>query len=207
MLLQYVIEHVTGKGIEALAKEKVFNPLQMKNTSYVWQERFEDKYSNGHTEKQDVTKKNKRDEAQAAGSIETNLIDYSVFVKHIMQLYKQESEITRMMLNPNFRIRTKAQFGPLSLEQSDENDDIQLSYGLGWGLLQSPHGLGAFKEGHDEGFQHYSIIFLENEIGVIILSNSDNAESIFKALLEITIADIYTPWKWENYMPYQMREK
>ena len=207
MLLQYVIEHVTGKGIEALAKEKVFNPLQMKNTSYVWKERFEDRYSNGHTEKQDVIKKNKRDEAQAAGSIETNLIDYSVFIKHIIQLYKQESEITRMMLNPNFRIRTKAQFGPLSLEQSDDNDDIQLSYGLGWGLLQSPFGLGAFKEGHDEGFQHYSIIFPDNEIGVVILSNSDNAESIFKELLEITIADIYTPWKWENYMPYQMREK
>ncbi len=207
MLLQYVLEHVTGKGIEELAKEKVFNPLQMKNTSYVWQKRFEDKYSNGHTGKQDVIKKNKRDEAQAAGSIETNLIDYLVFVKHIMQLYNQGSEITRIMLKPNFRIRTKAQFGPLSLEQSDENDAIQLSYGLGWGLLQSPHGLGAFKEGHDEGFQHYSIIFPENEIGVVILSNSDNAESIFKELLEITIADIYTPWKWENYMPYQMREK
>jgi CubicO group peptidase (beta-lactamase class C family) len=207
MLLQYVIEHITGKGIEELAKEKVFSPLQMRNSSYVWHESFENKYCNGHTENQDVIKKNKRDEAQAAGSIETNLIDYSVFVKQIMQLYKQESEITRMMLNPNFRIRTKAQFGPLSLEQSDENDEIQLSYGLGWGLLQSPLGFGAFKEGHDEGFQHYNIIFPDKEIGVVILSNSDNAESIFKELLEIAIADIYTPSKWENYMPYQMKEK
>jgi len=207
MLLQYVIEHISGKGIEELAKEKVFNPLQMRNTSYVWQERFDDKYCNGHTENQNVIKKNKRDEAQAAGSMETNLIDYSVFVKHVMQLYKQKSEITRMMLNPNFRIRTEAQFGPLSLEQSDENDSIQLSYGLGWGLLQSPLGLSAFKEGHDEGFQHYSIIFPDMEVGVVILSNSDNAESIFKELLEIAIADIYTPWKWENYIPYQMKEK
>lgn len=207
MLLQYVIEHITGKGIEELAKEKVFNPLQMRNTSYVWQERFEDKYCNGHTENQNVIKKNRRDEAQAAGSMETNLIDYSVFVKHVMQLYNQESEITRRMLNPNFRIRSKAQFGPLSLEQSNENDGIQLSYGLGWGLLQSPLGLGAFKEGHDEGFQHYSIIFPDKKIGLVILSNSNNAESIFKELLEIAIADKYTPWKWANYIPYQMKEK
>jgi CubicO group peptidase (beta-lactamase class C family) len=112
-----------------------------------------------------------------------------------------------MMLNPSLRIRTRMQFGPLSLEQSDENDDIQLSYGLGWGLLQSPHGLGAFKEGHDEGFQHYSIIFPDAKIGLVILSNSDNAESIFKELLEIAVADIYTPWKWENYIPYQVKEK
>ncbi|MFC4870666.1 serine hydrolase domain-containing protein [Negadavirga shengliensis] len=207
MLLQYVIEHITGKGIEELAKEKVFDPLQMRNTSYVWQKKFESKYCQGHTENQNVIKKNRRDEAQAAGSMETNLIDYSVFVKHIMQLYKQGSGITKMMLNPSFRIRTKAQFGPLSLEQSDENDDIQLSYGLGWGLLQSPHGPGAFKEGHDDGFQHYSIIFPDKGTGVVILSNSDNAESIFKETLEIAIADIYTPWQWENYIPYQMKRE
>ncbi|HUH34119.1 MAG TPA: hypothetical protein VLZ28_09195 [Daejeonella sp.] len=25
---------------------------------------------------------------------------------------------------------------------------------------------------------------------------------IFKELLEIAIADKYTPWKWQNYIPY-----
>jgi D-alanyl-D-alanine-carboxypeptidase/D-alanyl-D-alanine-endopeptidase len=34
------------------------------------------------------------------------------------------------------------------------------------------------------------------------MTNSGNGESIFKELLEITIADIYTPWQWENYIPY-----
>jgi CubicO group peptidase (beta-lactamase class C family) len=205
MLLQHVIKQLTGKDLEQLAKEKVFDPLHMRQTSYVWQERFEDNYCNGHTIGQTVLKKDKRDEAQAAGSLETNLIDYSIFVKHILRLNKESSAITNLLFNSNFRIGTKAQFGPLSLEQSSENDAIQLSYGLGWGLLQSPFGLGAFKEGHDEGFQHYTILFPEKETGIVILANSDNAESIFKELLEITIADIYTPWKWENYIPYQMR--
>jgi CubicO group peptidase (beta-lactamase class C family) len=205
MLLQYVIERITGKNLEQLASELVFEPLQMRNTSYVWQDRFDDNYCNGHTTNQEVIAKDKSDEAQAAGSMETNLIDYSIFIKHILQLNKEKSTVTNIMFTPNFRIRTKAQFGPLSLEQTNENDTIQLSYGLGWGLLQSPFGLGAFKEGHGEGFQHYTIIFPEKEIGIVILSNSDNAEGIFKKLLEITIADIYTPWKWENYIPYLMR--
>ena len=206
MLLQSVIEQITGKGIEDLAYEKVFRPLQMKNTSYVWKERFDDKICYGHTKDQAVIEKKKWDEAQAAGSLETNLIDFSLFVKHIMQLYNQGSEITGNMLNPDFGIHTKKQFGPFSLEHSNENDDIQLSYGLGWGLLQSPYGPGAFKEGHDEGFQHYCIIFPERKIGIVILSNSDNAESIFKELLEFAIADTYTPWQWENYIPFQMKE-
>ncbi len=205
MLLQYVIEHITGKDLEALAKEKIFEPLQMRNTSYLWQERFEDNFCNGHTIEQAAIEKDKRDNAQAAGSMETNLIDYSLFVRHILRSYHGKSTITDLMFTPNFRIRTKAQFGPLSLEQSDENEAIQLNYGLGWGLLQSPFGLGAFKEGHGEGFQHYSIIFPQTGTGIVIMSNSDNAESIFKELLESAIGDIYTPWHWENYIPYYQK--
>lgn len=206
MLLQYVIEHITGKDLEQLAEEEVFEPLQMHNTSYVWHERFEDNYCNGHTAKQEVIKKEKRHEAEAAGSMETNLIDYSLFVKHILQLTRENSPITKMMFSPNLPIRTKAQFGPLSIEQSNENNKIQLNYGLGWGLLQSPFGFGAFKEGHGEGFQHYTIIFPNKETGIVLLSNSDNAEGIFKEVLKIAIADVYTPWKWENYIPYQLKK-
>jgi len=34
------------------------------------------------------------------------------------------------------------------------------------------------------------------------MTNSDNGESIFKGLLELTIADTVTPWQWENYLLY-----
>ena len=205
-LLQVVVEHITGRGLEELAREKMFDPLDMNMTSYVWQDRFENEHCLGHTTEQKVIPKDTEDEAGAAGSMETTLEDYSKFVRHLLTLASQDSEIINMMFEPAIRIKSKAQFGPLSLEKSDENDDIELSYGLGWGLLQSPYGLGAFKEGHGEGFQHYSIVFPEKETAIIILSNSDNAESIFKELLEITIADVYTPWKWENYIPYNYKD-
>ena len=48
-------------------------------------------------------------------------------------------------------------------------------------------------------------MFPDTGIGVILMSNSDNAESIFKELLELTIADTYTPWQWENYVPYNQK--
>lgn len=110
------------------------------------------------------------------------------------------------MFSTQVRIRSITQIGKLSLLDSTLNDPIKLCYGLGWGLLQSPYGIGAFKEGHGDGFQHYSIIFPKKGTGIIILSNSDNAESIFKELLEITIGDIFTPWRWENYIPYNHKE-
>ena len=133
-LLQYAIENITKKSIEELARKKVFEPFQMKNTSYLWQKRFDNKYCNGHTTRQRVIWKDKRDEAGAAYSMETNLIDYSIFVQQLMKQYKSGSRVTQHLFKPNFSIRTKAQFGPLSLQESSENDKIQLNYGLGWGL-------------------------------------------------------------------------
>ena len=107
---------------------------------------------------------------------------------------------------PQIKIRSIQQFGPLSMRDSTTNEAIELSYGLGWALLQSPYGIGAFKEGHGDGFQHYSIIFPQQGTGIIIMSNSDNAESIFKELLETTIGDSFTPWYWENYIPYNQEK-
>lgn len=202
MLLQYVIEHITGIQLEQMARERVFEPFHMDMTSYTWQNRFEEVYCHGHTTKGSVIKKDKRNRADAAGSMETTLDDYSKFIQHILKLSSNNSEITNQMFTPNINIDSKAQFGSLAMETTSENKKIELSYGLGWGLLKSPYGFGAFKEGHGEGFQHYSILFPEKQIGVVIMSNSDNAESIFKKLLEISIRDIYTPWKWENYVPF-----
>ena len=130
--------------------------------------------------------------------------------------YLQEQFLTELflksstrdeMFKPQIRLRSIKQFGPLSFRDTTANDAIGLSYGLGWGILQSPHGIAAFKEGHGDGFQHYTIIFPEKGTGIIILSNSDNAESIFKELLEITIADTYTPWYWQNYIPYDFKKQ
>ena len=87
-------------------------------------------------------------------------------------------------------------------DSTSDNDDILLGYALGWGRLQTPYGFGVFKEGHGDGFQHYTILFPEKKLGIVILTNSDNGESIFKELLEFAIGDRFTPWKWQGYIPY-----
>lgn len=203
VLSQWIVEHVTGRTLEDLAIDKIFNPLEMKNSHYLWREYFNEHFCYGHnTNEKKLPRDIETDDANAAGSLSTTASDYSKFLMHILKLHSEDSEITKTMFTPNIRIKSKAQFGPLAKETTNENDNIELSYGLGWGLLKSEYGIGAFKEGHGEGFQHYSILFPEKNIGVLIMSNSDNAESIFKELLEVTIADIYTPWRWEHYIPY-----
>jgi len=204
-LLQKVIEKKLGVGLEQLARERVFDPLGMDMTSYVWQERFENNYCHGHTKEQKIIEKDTEDDAEAAGSMETTAIDYSKLLTKIFELSAQNSDVTNLMFTPNIRINSKKQFGPLSLEKANANDSIGLNYGLGWGILKSPYGPGYFKEGHGEGFQHYTILFPEKRIGILLMSNSDNAESIFKEILELGIGDTYTSWYWEDYIPYDLK--
>lgn len=46
--LQFVIEEVTGKGLDQLSLERVFEPLAMTRTRYMWDDSFNDNYAIGH---------------------------------------------------------------------------------------------------------------------------------------------------------------
>src|SRR4029077_10939715 len=50
LLLQLVVETITGEPLEALMQEHVFRPLEMTRTSMVWQDRFNGDYANGYDE-------------------------------------------------------------------------------------------------------------------------------------------------------------
>jgi CubicO group peptidase (beta-lactamase class C family) len=204
--LQVILEHLLNKSLEQMMRENIFLPLKMNNSSYTWQPKFDMDYCLGHNTAGALYEKDKDNEARAASTLETTLDDYTLFTEAIFKNKLLKASTTAEMFTQQIKIKSIAQFGPMRLQDSNANDAIDLGYGLGWGLLQSPYGIGAFKEGHGDGFQHYSIIFPKAGIGIIIMSNSDNAESIFKELLETAISDIYTPWRWEQYIPYNQKD-
>lgn len=206
-LLQFVVEQITKQGLEELAQQYVFKPFEMKMTSFLWQDRFEDNYALGHYKKKKVVAKNKRSRAYAAGSMETTPADYAKFVQAMLQGGVLEERTFKEMLTPQIEINSTQQFGSNSWKETEANKDIALSYGLGWGLYNTPHGKAVFKEGHINGWEHYAAFYPENDLGILIMANSSNGESIFKELLEIAVGDSWIPWYWQNYFPYDFRRK
>jgi CubicO group peptidase (beta-lactamase class C family) len=202
MLLQLVIEKVTGKNLEELAEEKVFLPIGLMRTSYIWQERFENDFAYGHNENEELLGKKKRKKPGGAGSLETTIADYARFVEYMMQGNGLNRKWRKEMLKPQIQIHSKYQFPTISDEVTQKNRNIRLSYGLGWVLLKSKYGKAFFKEGHDDGWQHYNINFINKRTSIIIMTNSSNGEKIFKEILERLIGDTFTPWEWERYIPY-----
>src|SRR6056297_66378 len=202
MLAQWLVEHIEKEPIEALAKKRIFEPLEMSNTDFLWRDEFKNHFCYGHDKNQKKLPKDiELDDAAAAGSMETTIIDYTKYLLHIYELYKEDSAVAKLLFTPNISIKSKQQFGPLSKVITTENDAINLSYGLGWALIKTPYGEAALRGGHSEGFQHYFIIFPEKDTAMLVMSNSDNAEGIFENLFEKIIGDVFTPWKWKGYSP------
>lgn len=204
-LLQFVIEKITGKNYETLAEERVFKPLNMNSTSQVWQKHFDEHICYGYNTKGKPYPIFKRDEANAAGSMSTTLEDFTKFYTALITNQGITPQNFEEMTRKQVAIRSERQFGPLTNKDGPDNDAISLGYGLGVGVFKTPYGGAFFKEGHGAGWQHYTICYPGKKIAIIIMTNSDNGESIFKELLATAIGDVFTPWQWENYIPYDRK--
>ena len=201
-LLQLVVETITGKPLETLAIEKIFRPFDMYRTSYLWQPRFESNFALGHDTNEDTLKKSKRTKANAAGSMETTIADYSKFISAILRGKGLADKSKKELFSKQIGIYTKHQFPSLNNDTTSENFGIELGYGLGWGVFKTPYGTAVFKEGHTDGWGHYSLMIPEKKYAILLMSNSSNGESIYKELME-KIAGINIPYEWEGYKPYR----
>ncbi len=200
-LLQVVVEAITKKPLEELMQQHVFGPLGMTRTSMIWQGRFESDFANGYDEYGRPLGPQKRTHADAAGSMQTTVSDFARFVQAVMDGKLLQNKTRMLMLTSQIEITSRHEFPTLSDDTTDANKAIHLSYGLGWGLFQSPYGQAFFKEGHDAGWRNYTVCFERPKTGIIIMTNSGNGEGIFLSLLETLLKDTYTP-EWEGYIPY-----
>jgi CubicO group peptidase (beta-lactamase class C family) len=207
VLLQMVVEKIMGRDIQQLAVERIFTPAGMKRTGFTWQPSFDDNYAVGHDPDGAVLTKEKKYVPNAAGSMVTTIADYTKFITYVMQGKGLSKKTKALMISPQIRINSKYEFPTITNDTTDENNAIQLAYGLGWGVFKSKYGKAFTKGGHDDGWRHYNVNFPDKKTSIIIMTNSANGEGIFKDLLEKIIGDTDTPWRWERYIPYNATTK
>ncbi len=198
-LLQVVVEQLTGRGLEELSRELVFRPLRMQRTSYVWQEAFEVNYAVPHDEYERPKRVRKRREADAAGSMATTASDYASFLAALLDREAARAVLVDSMLTPQIAIRSERMFGPGAWTDTDEVGALGLSWGLGWGVFDSEAGRAFFHTGHDFGWQNYAVGYRDRGVGVVLMSNSDNFESVAREIAEVAIGDTHSPFDWLGY--------
>ena len=128
--------------------------------------------------------------------------DYARFVVDILNGEGLQQSSIDTMLASQVSVESKRMFGPLSREATEENRDINLSWGLGWGRFDTESGRAFFHTGHDLGWENYTVTYLDKKIGIVLFSNSSNFESIAGRIVRQAIGDRYSPFVWLMYQPF-----
>jgi len=201
-LLQMVVTEITGEDLEVLAQERVFRPLGMDRTSYVWQEAFEANHTRPHDTYGRARDLQKRHEADAAGSMMTTAGDYAKLLAALLNAKGKRKASVDEILKPQIEIDSQQMFAPVAAERTDRYREMRLAWGLGWGRFDSEHGRAFFHTGHDIGWQNYTVTYADKGIGVVLMSNSDNFEAVAPQIVEAAIGDTHSPFEWLGYPPF-----
>ncbi len=173
--LQKGVENKLGKSLEQLAVEEVFTPLGMKNSGFVWNEKFEGlaPFINKAEDKANYTR------ANAAYSMLTNATDFNIFLGALLKGSGLKPETHKMMF---------AKASPANRFNSPVvESDKYIDWGLGAGLQTNEKGNAIWHWGDNGQSKCFYIAYPEkNEILVYFIYNFnglDITEEITKVFL------------------------
>ncbi|MBN1273068.1 MAG: beta-lactamase family protein [Candidatus Aminicenantes bacterium] len=197
-LLQFILEEITGKDLNSLAQEKVFLPLNMSNSSFLLEKRFDDNFAvnlrtglRRHLEKT-------RTVPNAAHSLLTNTADYAKFLLAVMSGEGLNPDTFKMMLEPQVKITSENLHAPQNTDPKI-HETTPLTWSLGWGRFRCSQGEALFHVGFEEGCDNYAVIFLDRGTGIVLQSVITSSEGIAPSIGKELIGDIYSPFSWLFY--------
>ncbi len=198
-LLQMLIEEQKGRPIDELMQESIFAPLQMTRTGMRFRPEFESNIADRFDDKGAFHAKTRRN-PRAAGSMTSTAEDLARFATGLFENKLLEPATKEKLLAPSVQIRTVRQFQSGPQPEGLPAKQLGLAYGMGWGLLtKTRFGKAFFKEGHGDGAQTFMVCFERGQSCMILLTNSDNGERTYRALLETLFGDTVSPWEWHGY--------
>jgi CubicO group peptidase (beta-lactamase class C family) len=201
-ILQLVVEERTRADLADLVQRRVFDRFGMRSTSMTFRADFEGRAATTYDGAGKPVAHERQPRARAAGSMDTTVEDYARFLVGVLDGVGLSPSSAREMLSPQVAIVSPTEFPSHWPGETDANRRVGLSYGLGWGLYRSPSGPAFFKEGHSDSTNNFVLAFEGSKTGVVLLSNSGNAERMFFPAVEALFGETCLPWFWMGYVPY-----
>jgi CubicO group peptidase (beta-lactamase class C family) len=120
VLLQLVVETLMGKPLVDLTQDRVFTPFGMSRSSIVWQPRFDSDFANGYDEFGRSLGPQRRQKADAAGSMLTTVEDFASFLQAVLESKGMQKQTQELMLSPQIAISSKHEFPTFSTETTEK---------------------------------------------------------------------------------------
>jgi CubicO group peptidase (beta-lactamase class C family) len=197
-LLQMILEQITGRPFNDLVREKVFGPLAMKNTSYLWERRFDDNFAvDLNTGLRSLILQTKT-VPNSAGSLLSNAANYSNFLVAAIAGQGLKKGSVETMLKRHVGVTSRSLHAAQGTDPGIR-EKIDLGWGLGWGRFRCPAGEAVFHTGREEGCDCYTVYFLDRRIGLVVFSVTDESAPVVPATAKELIGDVYSPFTWLMY--------
>jgi CubicO group peptidase (beta-lactamase class C family) len=197
-LLQMVLEQITEKLFNDLAGEKVFGPLGMTNSSYLWEPRFDENFAVDLSTDLGPLIQRTKTVPNSAGSLLSNAADYADFLVAAVRGQGLKPGSVETMFKRHAGVTSKSLHAPQGTDLRIR-EKIDLGWGLGWGRFKCPAGEAIFHTGREEGCDCYAAYFLDRGLGFVVFSVTDESAPVVPVIAKELIGDVYSPFAWLMY--------
>jgi len=202
-LLQHVVERIAGAGLESLAAARVFRPLGMTRTSYVWRPELEGNAAIDRKPIEAFLGPGILGRADAAGSLLTTARDYGRFLSAVLSGSGLTPSLREEMLRPQASIAADRLFGPPAATGPATGREPSPFWALGWGGFEDARGTARFHVGYDSPeYESYAVLYPARNLGVVVLTAGGSGPgSSSPGLARALLGHTRTPFAWMGYRP------
>lgn len=188
VLLQRVVESITGMAVEAFLRERVIGPLGMERSVFIWNSEADGPAAESHSFKGESRGKTPWPEANVASSLHTTPAEFARFMTLFMDPRRSSNAIVKAetlerMLKP-------------ATDVGDEAVEGRIAWGLGWGLQESADGRAFWHWGSNRGFKAFAIGYPEQGVGAVVFTNADLGWKLHREILPRVLGGDPTALMW-----------
>lgn len=169
-----------SSDLDSLSRQMLIEPIGLKNTRYVWDDRLMVSAACGHDREGNVKPdRTYYDRANAAYSLYTTAEDYARFIVEILK----EDRRTEHSISDDMVTEMLSAFS--------HREDQEADWGLGWGMRTLSGQKQVYHSGSNRtGFRCYSEFFPGSGDGIVIMTNAMGGKELWKAAIDSWHADL-----------------
>ncbi|QKG54179.1 beta-lactamase family protein [Hymenobacter sp. BRD67] len=171
------MEHLTGKSWETLAREEVFKPFGLKNSSFTWHESFTATASAGHDEAGKPTPIDHFTEPYAGFSLYSTATDYNRFLQALRTGQGLKPATARLLHTP----ATAAE----RCGKAASAADPYIDWACGVGLASTSQGLAQWQWGDNGSFKGFFMTLPGRQESLLLFTNSANGSQLVEEVLQL----------------------
>lgn len=181
VLLQRAVEAIMSQPLEAIMRDRVFRPLGMTRSSFAWTPSVQEALIPGAKVNGAPREAWPLKQGVAAFSLYTSAEDYAHFVLAVLT--------DRELLQT------------IELAPIDVDADLNLAWGLGWGIERTSSGRYLWQWGNNPGYRAFVMLRPAAGDAVILLSSGEGGLSIAEPVVQNALPDEHCVFQWSMLQP------